>query len=386
MSHLDEGQLHALLDGELDEDQRRAAEEHLGACADCRRLFDEARDFLLEADALVAAVDLPPAAPSSAPPPAPPAPPVDSPMPKRRLPWRSLAWAASLVVATGIGWYASELRIAKPAGFAKDVADSSSQPSAAPTDVATADRDALAKSRAAPPAVVGQLDEQKAEADQAAGQRQAPPPAPAAAPAPQPAAEAPAAAAQAQELAEAAAPAGEERARNEPSPLQPGLADRAQEPAPPARPSAGFAPAPALGAYKTAEASALQPVQMEEAVRILGGTIRLLDGLTPARILTGPGRLVPGADPGRDLVRVVYADPPARELWLDQQRIGPDEAPANQALLARRANPLLPGDTLVTTQAGGRRSLQWIDQDVMRLALTGYLPVDSLQFLARRVR
>ena len=41
MSHLDEGQIHALLDGELTPAERSQAEEHLGGCAECRQLLVE---------------------------------------------------------------------------------------------------------------------------------------------------------------------------------------------------------------------------------------------------------------------------------------------------------------------------------------------------------
>jgi hypothetical protein len=65
---------------------------------------------------------------------------------------------------------------------------------------------------------------------------------------------------------------------------------------------------------------------MEEGVRLLGGQIRLIDGLSPERVETGPGTAVPGADPSLPLVRVIYA---SGSVTLDQQR------PAT-ALTARR--------------------------------------------------
>ena len=51
MPHLDEGQLHALLDGELTPTERAEAEAHLASCAACRATQAEAVEFLAEAQA-----------------------------------------------------------------------------------------------------------------------------------------------------------------------------------------------------------------------------------------------------------------------------------------------------------------------------------------------
>jgi anti-sigma factor RsiW len=59
MSHLDEGQLTALLDHELTAAERSAVEAHLMACEECRRLFEEVKAFATEADGLVTAIELP---------------------------------------------------------------------------------------------------------------------------------------------------------------------------------------------------------------------------------------------------------------------------------------------------------------------------------------
>jgi len=131
-------------------------------------------------------------------------------------------------------------------------------------------------------------------------------------------------------------------------------------------------------------AGRFQPTAMEAAVRMLGGSIRLVDGLTPSLVMVGPGGLVPGADPGRVVIRVVYVDPPGRELWLDQQR--PVERPSEPAAAGVTTTALLPGDTLIAPVASGARSLTWIHQSGFRLALTGFLPADSLRALARRVQ
>lgn len=53
MSHVDDGQLNALLDGELSGAEARAVESHVATCADCRRRLEEARTFLHEANTLL---------------------------------------------------------------------------------------------------------------------------------------------------------------------------------------------------------------------------------------------------------------------------------------------------------------------------------------------
>src|SRR2546426_5681788 len=99
MSHVDEGTLHAYLDGELPSDERTALEGHLGQCAICRTTLAEERALLERASALL----------GSARPAERAAPPFDQ---LRRKPTRSpwqvrmpFAWAASIAVALGIGYF-----------------------------------------------------------------------------------------------------------------------------------------------------------------------------------------------------------------------------------------------------------------------------------------
>ena len=60
MPHLDEGLLNALLDNELDEAETRAAQAHLASCPECHRQYEEARALAIEAERLVALVEVPP--------------------------------------------------------------------------------------------------------------------------------------------------------------------------------------------------------------------------------------------------------------------------------------------------------------------------------------
>jgi hypothetical protein len=99
MSHVDEGTLHAYLDGELPSTERAALETHLAQCAICRATLVEERALLERASAVL----------GSARPVERPAPPLEQlrRSPKRPL-WRvrtPLAWAASITLALGLGYY-----------------------------------------------------------------------------------------------------------------------------------------------------------------------------------------------------------------------------------------------------------------------------------------
>jgi Putative zinc-finger len=59
MSHLDEGTLHALLDGELDLAEVSEVQKHLGSCVACGSRLQEVKQVLAEADRLVGAVEVP---------------------------------------------------------------------------------------------------------------------------------------------------------------------------------------------------------------------------------------------------------------------------------------------------------------------------------------
>jgi hypothetical protein len=122
---------------------------------------------------------------------------------------------------------------------------------------------------------------------------------------------------------------------------------------------------------------------MEEAVRRLGGNIRLVDGLVPSRILAASGT---PADSTSGLVRVVYGGPPDREIWLDQRRASPMPGPAPSWTPALQGAVSPPqGDEQARVGAAGLRVLRWQDRAGFSLSLTGNLPLDSLRALARRV-
>jgi hypothetical protein len=111
MPHVDEGQLHALLDGAYDEREARSIQEHIAACAECSARLENEQAVRARASAILAGAQpmrlgTPPfevviekaktARPARA-----------------RIPAATrLAWAASLVLALGLGWFSSALRLA----------------------------------------------------------------------------------------------------------------------------------------------------------------------------------------------------------------------------------------------------------------------------------
>lgn len=99
MSHVDEGILHAYLDGELAPVEAERLEAHLAGCDACRARLAEERALIERASKLLG---------RTAPPlPARAAPPLHE-LRHPGLVWRirtPLAWAATVVLALGIGWY-----------------------------------------------------------------------------------------------------------------------------------------------------------------------------------------------------------------------------------------------------------------------------------------
>jgi len=97
MSHVDDGALHAYLDGELSPVERARLDAHVAECAACRTRLDEARAMIERASGLLALAQPPERA----------MPPLHQ-LRRPRLTWRlrvPIAWAASLVLALGFGYY-----------------------------------------------------------------------------------------------------------------------------------------------------------------------------------------------------------------------------------------------------------------------------------------
>ncbi len=487
MPHVDDGQLNALLDGELTPDEARSVQEHLAVCAECARRLEEARVFLAEAGELLTALSpglvVPPVAASpasTAPPPVAttlpgsPAdgdPPIVAPLargpgasgstrkervsepaiaktskeiavsidgrtamtpairpvrrgevpaaPKR--PWQlpdleKLAWAASLILCVGVGYLANEvyhlkterqtlaaLPAAAPAEAALSQPAASGAARRSGTATPTADLSSSRQVALRPPA---RREPERAEgaaarADEGRIAAGAPSVKPSGRGATKP------------------APPFAQRPHDElaatiptptPSPPSPGVETRAAAPAPalaPAQhaPAVGAAPLAdaasadasrnALGAAGAASAprfrnaqeeappvsrlaatASLRRISLEEAVRLLSGSIRLIDGMQPSRVEAANGTQVPGADPARDVVRVTYTDAHGSRLVLEQQ-VGDVHTGSFAGLMQ--------GDTLVTTTETGGTRVRWVDRKFW-LSLTGNASVDSLRSLTARVR
>jgi anti-sigma factor RsiW len=107
MSHVDEGTLHAYLDAELPSPERAALESHFAQCATCRAQLAEERALLERSTALLGSAR-----------------PVERAIPPfeqvRRAPPRpwyvrtGFAWAASLVLAVGLGYYLADATGPRP--------------------------------------------------------------------------------------------------------------------------------------------------------------------------------------------------------------------------------------------------------------------------------
>ena len=99
MSHVDDGTLHAYLDGELPPVESERLDAHLAACPACRVRLEEERALIERASKLL----------SRAVPPTPEraAPPLHQ-LRRPRVAWRlrmPLAWAATVLMAVGLGWF-----------------------------------------------------------------------------------------------------------------------------------------------------------------------------------------------------------------------------------------------------------------------------------------
>jgi hypothetical protein len=324
MSHLDEGTLHALLDGEIPSEELAPVLAHLEGCADCRALLEEARS--LSGDALALVESLGDGAPRVAVSPT-NAPAAVIPLAVRsRAPfYRHLAWAATVVIAAGAGFWtggrrgepapqpASQLVVegtAYPLVFAAESTQGALAPPTPGSDAAAPSPQATTTNRA----VTTTPTTTRERAERAEAREMAkvgtPLPAPVAK-----TATANLALAAAGDSGRAAAAAWERLAElhvtlvPEPERLAVGLATGRVGARTPT------APAPELAARSLALRSdvateSYAPIAFPEAIARLGGILRLVEGLVPDRL-----------EASTTTVRVVY--PLATgELVLEQRRQG----------------------------------------------------------------
>lgn len=287
MRHPDDGTLMALLDGEIPSDELAPITEHLSGCEECRARLDAARAMMTESDALIGTLG--DGAPATADPTV-----VPLPRRSRTVLYRNLAWAATVLMAAGLGYSM------RGPGMAPEPPTMAMEPTAGATE--------------APSAVAVDATAQSQEQE-----RPAPPPSMQAAPT------------ETTREASPAAPAAgftaDSRARNEtaaeltqktarPEELVVTGAQRPTAPTIAGRTAARLAPPSAeaapmmLSERAMGDMESFAPIGFAEAIARLGGSIRLVDGLVPARL-----------EASSTTVRVVY--PLERgELLLEQRLVG----------------------------------------------------------------
>jgi anti-sigma factor RsiW len=421
MSHLDEGTLHALLDGELDLAEVSEIQKHLGSCVACGSRLQEVKQVLAEADRLVGAMEVPASAPRSRPEP-PRAEPAPPPPPPSRPVHEPLAWDEPpvLLVPDPIDGHATRKRwirgLAMAAVLAGVVAGGKLIGRALqPSHPMLSDRDLTSVSQPAAQApVVSPAESRKDESTLATREtkqsRIQPQRAPAAVPTPTPARakvsadtstpgpdpedssaadSAAADSAALEEVAEdsavnvaaaggVASTAQGERSSSEADAAatrraaaaalaeldrerQRQRANAATAALPPARVEPESEPAPRPLTLEQ-RSQVYMRIGLDEAVKQLGGPVHVIEGMTPELIGLTRTQLIPGTTSSRPVVRVVYVDNRGRLILLDQQRMA-----SGQALNA---------------PAG---SLRWAIGDVM-LYLRGEPSPDVLRSLQARVR
>lgn len=387
MSHLDEGTLHALLDGELDLHEVKEIQAHIGSCAACGTRLLEVKEFYSESDRLVGLLEVPitpsrrtavpPDAepdlvnepPSAAPPRPPrPAPRISESSTERPPPLlipenphygrgrylRRMRWAALVLVMVGAGYIGNQMR--QSGGFEFD---------GLPLPEAPADSSpgaVLSSEEAVPAAEPGGTD----TSPPGGAETSAPAEAKSAAPVPKRRAPAPAPAKAANEEPESSLAAGtvggtgnleesaDEALKDEPPPseqesdvrveaaraLRELDRERQVDRADAATAALDAARRREALARQTAAAAATAPaprtpeqraqtylrIGLDEAAKQLGRPVHVIEGMSPLFMGLALGRVSPGADAARPVVRVVYQDSQGRLILLDQQRLRPGQA------------------------------------------------------------
>jgi Putative zinc-finger len=426
MSHLDEGTLHALLDGELDLAEVSEIQIHLGSCVACGSRLQGVKQVLAEADRLVGTVELPaggsrriPEPPRSSAPAIPIEPdvwhetpvlllPEESEAAARRARWmRRLRWAAVIAVVVGAGKVITSavrpnepvppdrnLATTAPVVETPVISDEERRTPASPVVVArvakpSAQPRARAPKLAAKPETTTVLAESKEASDSAATAAADTAPADSELLAARESTDsttttnqaAPAAGAATESVALAKA------RRDEPAQARQNddLATRRAAAAALAeldrerrrqRANAATAalPTPRPAEIQAAAESASRPLTLEqrsqiylrigldEAAKQLGRPVHVIEGMSPQFIGLTRGQLLPGGSSRRPVVRVVYLDARGRMILLDQQRLDSSE--------------------VAGSPTGG---LRWAMGDIM-LYLRGEPSPDVLQSLKDRVR
>ena len=416
MSHVDEGTLHALLDGELAPAEVLEVQTHFATCPACSSRLDDARKLLAETERLVTALEA--AAPlggpangrtarpvTAPPPPRPPVPPPARPAAAPPLPAASpetwvlipnnptateirrsrlkvMGWAAGFLIVIGAGVLGVQMRNGlfekKPAGTLKIRPEEFSTPGGSdlpPPTPAAQPQGALGLSIPPPESTADQARNAPPAAAPASRTPPAAKPAQPPKPAEQPDSGIFPSAEDRQTIAARAAKATEEldreRNRERAAAATAALdAQRKQAAARQAAAQANPAPTPAPPPVPTIDQRSriANRIGLDEAARQLGGPLHAIDGMSRQLVGVVSPQLVPGSDTSRAVVRAVYVDRSGRLIFLDQQRVRPGQT-----------------NLPFTPQAERNGELRWMAGQVM-LVLQSDLPTDSLRLLFRRIR
>jgi hypothetical protein len=291
MQHLDDGLIQELIDGEIPSRDLPPLQAHLSACESCRARLDTARLAATEADELLIMLDeAEPAAPVAG---------ADV-LPFRRPHWsRNVAWAASLMLAVGLGYAgrdALDTMLGAPARQATDAELVTPQVRGVPSAPTTAPSEAEAlvpvqpeRGTDAVATAPADRSENRIAAEDRNEQAETPPPTQAPAQVQSLARDqvVPPAASVASGVGSAGAPAGGNlsgRALAE----QESSAGQRRAAAPVSTQRFREATANPPGSLELADAAksmvAAQPVDLPRAIALLGGSIKLIDGMVPQRL------------------------------------------------------------------------------------------------------
>lgn len=111
-------------------------------------------------------------------------------------------------------------------------------------------------------------------------------------------------------------------------------------------------------------------VTLGDAIARLGGSIRMIGGMTPEAVELAAGSVLPGAAPDRPVVRIIYSTPAGRVI-LDQQ-------------VVNRGGSREP-DIAISTSESGVSVAQWVDWKGFWLSLAGHMTQENLLSLANRI-
>lgn len=308
MQHLDDGLIQELVDGEVPSADLLPIQRHLAECESCQSRLEAARTMIGETDALIEMLD-DEAAPA----------PSALVIPRKKPTWpRHLAWAASLVLAVGLGYAGRDLvRIAPPPVSDTPVAEAATDQQKAPAPLPEAADEPVAEAHAQPSSA--------RTPPRRADEEASPPPAPA-------------------ELRDAVTSKQivteqQSGARPVPGavggavPAAPPSADRGQrfeQLIPRDQASSEFARSRLAAAP---EPIVVDTIDLPEAMRRLGGSIRLIDGLVPARLVGVGGSVQVEYATSLGAVLLIQRPGPDSLLWRLQ---GPEEFPTDSLQVLRR--------------------------------------------------